>query len=98
MTVINLDTFNGLGEAHRNLLVAQGLKYERLSDAVIAEKSAVDNERLAAAGLRTIELKGAARRAYLDTIYSAKWAENDAQQYNVDYQLLKSKVYARPGS
>ena len=98
MTVINLDRFRGLSKAHQDLLVAQGLAYERDSDAILAEKSAVDNARLAAAGVKTIELTGAARRAYLDTIYSAKWAENDTQKYAVDYGLLKSKVYARPGS
>lgn len=98
MTVINLDSFNKLSKEQQDLLVQQGLKYEHDSNAVLAKKSAIDNAKLAAAGVKTIELQGAVRKAYLDTIYGAKWAENDAQKYNVDYKLLKSKVYAGPGS
>ncbi|MPY69287.1 MAG: hypothetical protein GEU92_04295 [Alphaproteobacteria bacterium] len=97
MTVINLKKFNGLSKAHRDLLMEYGEKFEKDSNAVLAKASEVDNAKLEKAGIKTIMLKGDIAKAYLNTIYGAKWAENDTREYKVDYKTLKSKVY-RPGS
>ena len=98
MTIINLDSFKKLSKAQQDLLVRQGRIYERDSNPILAKKSEIDNAKLDKAGLKTIELKGAARRAYLRTIYASKWEENDKQTYSVDYGALKAKAFASPGS
>ena len=36
-------------------------------------------------------------KAYLDTVYGAKWAQNDTLKYTVDYKKLKSLLY-KPAS
>jgi TRAP-type C4-dicarboxylate transport system substrate-binding protein len=97
MTIINLDSFNKLSKKHQDILVKQGLVYEDKSNAVLAKASEIDNAKLVKAGVKTIELKGDIAKAYLNTIYSAKWDTNDQQKYNVDYKLLKSKVYGAAG-
>ena len=97
MTVMNLKKFNGLSKAHQDLLMEYGEKFEKESNAVLAKASEVDNAKLEKAGIKTIMLKDDVAKAYLNTIYGAKWAENDTREYKVDYKALKSKVY-RPGS
>jgi TRAP-type C4-dicarboxylate transport system substrate-binding protein len=97
MTIMNLKKFNGLSKAHRDLLMEYGEKFEKDSNAVLAKASEVDNAKLEKAGIKTIMLKGDVAKAYLNTIYGAKWAENDTRDYKIDYKALKSKVY-RPGS
>ena len=53
----------------------------------------IDNEILAKAGIKNIDLKGNVKRAYINTVYGAKWAANDKRKYDVDYKDLKAKVY-----
>lgn len=98
MTVINLDAFKKLSKEHQMLLIRQGEIFERDSNPILARKSQIDNEKLFKAGVKTIELQGEARRAYLRTIYDSKWAENDEQKYNVDYKTLKAKMYSTPAN
>ena len=92
MTVINLNSFNSMTKAQQALLVKQGLLFEENSNAILARKSVDDNAKLAKAGVKDINLTGAVGKAYLNTIYGAKWADNDKRKYNVDYKMLKSKV------
>lgn len=96
MTIVNRDTWNKLTKAQQDLLEAQARIYEKESDAIIIKKAHEDDAKLKAAGIETIELTGAARKAYLNTIYGAKWAENDQfkGKYIVDYEKLKSLMYA----
>jgi TRAP-type C4-dicarboxylate transport system substrate-binding protein len=93
MTIMNLKKYNGLSKAHRDLLDEWGEKFEKDSNAVLAKASDVDNAKLAKAGIQTITLEGDYAKAYLRTIYGAKWAENDKHKYSIDYNMLKSKVY-----
>ena len=83
-------------------LEKQGKVYEEQSDAVLNAKAAIDNAKLKEAGVEIIKLQGSTRAAYVNTIYSSKWAQNDQldkkNKYIVDYQKLKSKMYAQPGS
>ena len=39
--------------------------------------------------IETIKLTDDVRKAYLRTIYAAKWAENDTHKYLVDYKTLR---------
>jgi TRAP-type C4-dicarboxylate transport system substrate-binding protein len=98
LVLINVNAYNKLSKAQRELLDSQGLAYEKDSNAVLTKLSAADNEKLAKAGLQDVELNGAVRAAYLKTIYRAKWAENDAVKHDFDYQALKAKMYKEPGS
>lgn len=97
MTIINLDKFNSLSKEQQDLLVKQGLIYEDKSNDILAKKSVEDNAKLDKAGVKNIDLKGDVAKAYLATIYGAKWEANDKSDYNIDYKALKSKVF-RPGS
>ena len=96
MTVINLDSFKKLSKEHQMLLLKQGEIYEKDSNPILAKKSEIDNEKLVKAGVKTIGLQGDVRKAYLRTIYESKWEENDKQKYNVDYKVLKAKMYSSP--
>jgi TRAP-type C4-dicarboxylate transport system substrate-binding protein len=91
--VVHLDKWKGLTDAQRDLLTQQARTFEKEGSAIISKKGKEDDEKLKKAGVEDIELKGAARKAYLDTIYEAKWAQNDKLKYTVDYKKLKSLVY-----
>ena len=55
----------------------------------------IDEAKLKAAGVVDIKLTGKAARALLNTVYGAKWVQNDSLKYIVDYKKLKSlNVYA----
>lgn len=98
MTIINLDKWNSLTKAQKDLLESQARVYEQDSSAIIIAKGKIDDIKLKEAGVQDLELKGAVRKAYLKTIYGAKWAENDKLKYIVDYKKLKAKLYRQPGS
>ena len=97
MTIINLKKYNSLTQVQRDALDKQGLIFEKESNGILAAKSVEDNKKLAAAGIKDIDLTGDVGKAYLDTIYGAKWEANDKVKYKVDYKMLKDKVF-RPGS
>jgi len=94
MTIINLNVYNKLTKAQQALLEKQGKIYEQLSDKILDAKAAIDNRKLAKAGVKELKLTGAVRKAYIRTIYQSKWAENDKLKYIVDYPTLKAKMYS----
>jgi len=68
--------------------------YEKRSNAVVAKNLAADEAKLAKSGVKNVDLKGDYAKAYLKTIYGAKWTVNDKYtNYNVDYKKLKSLLY-----
>ena len=91
--LVHLDKWKGLTDAQRDLLTQQARTFEKDGSAVLAKKGQEDDEKLKKAGVKDMELTGAARNAYLGTIYGAKWGQNDKQKYSVDYQKLKSLMY-----
>ena len=91
--LINLDSHKKLSKAHKDLLARQSRIYEENSDPILEKKFVIDDRKLEEAGVKTIILKGAVGKAYLNTIYGAKWAKNDKQKYIVDYKKLKAKMY-----
>ena len=77
---------------HSTLVTKEML--ELLSHDVVAANLAADEAKLAKAGVKDIALEGEYAKAYLKTIYGAKWAVNDKyKSYNVDYKKLKSLMY-----
>jgi TRAP-type C4-dicarboxylate transport system substrate-binding protein len=94
--IINLDKWKSLSKAQQDLLTSQAQVLEKDGTAVIIRKGEEDDAKLAKAGVKDIELTGAARKAYLGTIYGAKWAQNDKLKYTVDYKKLKSLLYTPP--
>ena len=60
---------------------------------VVGKDLAADEMRLEKAGVKTLALEGEYAKAYLDTLYGAKWAVNDKYKYMVDYKKLKSLMY-----
>jgi len=95
MVVMNKDKWNSLTQAERDFLDKVSRDYEKASDALVAKNLKTDEEKLAKAGVKTIELTGEYRKAYLNTIYDAKWAQNDKLKYNVDYKKLKALMYEK---
>lgn len=94
--IINLDKWKGLSKAQQDLLTSQARVYETDGAAIVIQKGKEDDAKLKEAGVQDIELKGDVAKAYLDTIYSAKWAQNDGLHYTVDYKKLKSLLYPPP--
>lgn len=94
--IINLSKWKSLSKAQQELLTKQGLALERDGTAIIVKKGKEDDAKLAKAGVKDIDLKGDVRKAYLGTIYGAKWAQNDKLDYTVDYKKLKSLLYTPP--
>lgn len=91
--VVNLKKWNGLTQAERDFLTRVSAEYEKKSDAIVAKNLAADEAKLEKAGVETINLTGEYAKAYLKTIYDAKWKINDKYKYTVDYKKLKSLMY-----
>ncbi len=96
--LVNKNKWDSLSPAGRDQLTKAAAAYEAAADGLIVEKGHADDAKLKAAGITTVKLEGEYARAYLKTIYEAKWAENDAQRakFVVDYDKLKAKMY-NPG-
>ena len=93
LVIINLKKWNGLTQAERDFLTRVSAEYEKKSDAIVAMNLAADEAKLEKAGVETINLTGEYAKAYLKTIYDAKWKINDKYKYTVDYKKLKSLMY-----
>jgi TRAP-type C4-dicarboxylate transport system substrate-binding protein len=98
LTLVNKEKWDSLSQGQRDMLNKQARAYETLSDEIIIKKGHADDKKLKAAGVQIIKLEGALKKAYVDSIYKAKWAENDKLKYNIDYKKLKAKMYVEPGS
>lgn len=92
MTIINKTKFDSLSKEHQKLLLDQGLKFEKDSNAVLAKKSEIDNAKLREAGIKDINLTGEVKKAYLATIYGAKWSQNAKYEYSTPFETLKAKL------
>lgn len=93
MTIINKKKWESLTQAERDFLTKLSATYEKRSDEVVARNLAADEARLEKAGVQTFALEGEYAKAYLKTIYGAKWAVNDKYKYTVDYKKLKPLMY-----
>ena len=85
--------WNSLKQAERDFLSKLSAEYEKNSDKIVAKNLAADEVKLAKAGVKIINLKGEYAKAYLKTIYDAKWKINDKYKYTVDYKKLKPLMY-----
>ena len=103
VTLVNKKKWDGLSQAQQAVLNKQARIYEQTSDALLVKRSKIDDEVLRKAGVKFLKLEGKVREAYLNTIYGAKWAENDKVakegrvKFIVDYEKLKRLIYS-PGS
>jgi TRAP-type C4-dicarboxylate transport system substrate-binding protein len=93
LILINKDKYASLNAAEKAQLDKQAAIYEKKAVDAIAKKGVIDDAKLAKAGVKDIELTGDVAKAYIRTIYSAKWAENDKLKYTVDYKKLKASLY-----
>ena len=94
MVVVNKKKWNSLTKSERGFLVKLSRDYEKNSDGIIAANLAADEAKLEKAGVKTFALKGEYAKAYLKTIFGAKWKVNDKYtNYTVDYKTLKSLMY-----
>lgn len=89
--LVNLNVWKKLNQRQRDYLQRQALWMEQLNaenEKTIAE----DKKKQAAAGIQTIELKGAERDAYLKKAYDSIWA-NIAQRSPENGPKLKALLY-----
>lgn len=98
LMIANLDKYKSLSKAERDALEVHARALEKAGDEVMVAQGHKDDAKLMAAGVKRFKLEGEYARAYLKTIYGAKWAENDAHKgkyaaVDVDYEELKSKVF-----
>jgi TRAP-type C4-dicarboxylate transport system substrate-binding protein len=93
MVTMNLKKWNSLKQAERDFLTKLAAEYEKKSDEIVAKNLAADETKLEKAGVKTLNLKGEYAKAYLKTIYGAKWKVNDKYKYTVDYKKLKALMY-----
>jgi TRAP-type C4-dicarboxylate transport system substrate-binding protein len=96
--IVNLDKWKSLTKQQQDLMTAQARIMEKDGSAIIIKKGQEDDAKLKEANVQDLELKGAVRKAYLDTVYGAKWAQNDKLKYSVDYKKLRSLLYKAGGS
>ncbi len=93
MVVINKNKWQSLTQAERDFLTKVAQRYEKKSDEVVGKNLKIDEALQVKAGVQDFNLEGEYAKAYLRTIYGAKWAQNDQYKYTVDYKKLKSLIY-----
>lgn len=93
LLLVNLDKWKSLSKEQQGILNAQVPTFEHKGAQISIKKGEQDDAKLKAAGMKDIVLTGAVRKAYLKTIYEAKWAKNDKVNHEADYQKLKSLLY-----
>lgn len=93
LVVVNLDKWKGLSKAAKDELNKQVPVLEHKGAQIVIKEGEQDDVKLKQAGVKDIVLKGKVRKAYLDTIYGAKWAQNDKVNHEANYKKLKSLLY-----
>jgi TRAP-type C4-dicarboxylate transport system substrate-binding protein len=91
--LISLDKWKSLTKEQQALMNSQARVLENEGAQLVIKQGEEDDKKLKEANAQDITLTGAVGKAYLDTIYSAKWAQNDSLKYSVDYKKLKSLLY-----
>jgi len=74
LVIINLDAWKKLTQKERNALDAAGLVLEKDSPAYYGAIGKKDTAKLEAAGVKLIQLKGKAGKAFTRTVYGETWA------------------------
>jgi TRAP-type transport system periplasmic protein len=96
--LVNLEKWKSLSKEQQAMLTEQAAAFERDGGAIIIKKGKEDDAKLKKAGVQDIELTGDVRKAYLKTIYGAKWAQNDkVNKDNASYTKLKALLYPEGG-
>ena len=93
LLLINLNKWKSLSKEQQAILDKQVPVFEHEGAKIVIKKGEQDDAKLKAAGVKDIVLTGAASKAYLDTIYEAKWAQNDKVNHEADYPKLRALLY-----
>lgn len=92
LVVANLDAWKKLPAAAQQLVERVGAEHERSSFEAFQAIEKADRAALAAGGVKSVALQGAARQAYLDKAYAAPWANIKANAPD-SYEALRAKFY-----
>jgi TRAP-type transport system periplasmic protein len=93
LLLVNLAKWKSLSKEQQGILSAQVHSLETDGAQVVIKRGKEDDAKLQKAGVQDIMLTGAARKAYLRTIYDAKWAQNDKVNHSPDYPKLRALLY-----
>ena len=63
------------------------------SGAMYLKRAIVDAQKQAKAGVKVLKLTGDVGKAYLGTIYGAKWKQNAKYKYIIPFEKLKAMMY-----
>ena len=89
---VNLKAYNKLSKKQRDALEAAAIKYEKTSVGHLGRLVEIDNKKVFASGVKHVDLKGKAGKAYLDVVYNATWdaakKRMPAETYNKLRRLL----------
>jgi TRAP-type C4-dicarboxylate transport system substrate-binding protein len=87
--IINLDVWNKLTKKQRDALDAAGVAYEKNSIEFYGNIGAADTAKLAKAGVKLVNLKGDAAKAFTKTVYGETWAAAKAKMPADVYEKLR---------
>lgn len=88
--VMNMDVYNKLTKKERDAVHAQSIKYETDSIASLRKLVKIDNAKVFASGVKPVDLKGKAAKAYLDTVYGATWDSAKKKMPAATYNELRA--------
>jgi TRAP-type C4-dicarboxylate transport system substrate-binding protein len=90
--VMNMDAYNKLTKKERDAMHAASIQYEKNSVDTLKKLVKVDNAKVFAAGVKPVDLKGKAAKAYMAMAYGATWdvakKKMPAETYNTLRKLL----------
>jgi len=92
VVAINERKFQSLNPATRKLLQDVALKYEKSSFEETKTLTAAEKKAMADGGMEVVELKGAARKKYLDAAYRIPWERLQSRDPS-NVAALKAKFY-----
>ena len=87
---MNLDAYNKLTKKERDAIDAASIQYEKDSVETLRALVKVDNQKVFDAGVKPVDLKGKAAKAYLDMAYGATWDAAKKRIPEATYNKLRA--------
>ncbi len=89
MVVMNLDAYKAMNKKQRDAIDKAGEDFDKSSSAYMRKLADIDNAKVAADGVKFIDLKGAEGAAFTKTIYGNNWASAKAKMPADEFEAFK---------